>query len=88
MKIKEGFILQDMGSSYLAVAVGELADSFTSLVKLNSSGAFLWQKALSETTVDALAESLVQEYGIDIALAKRDAAAFVETLMKNGILEK
>ncbi len=88
MKIKDGFILQDMGTSHLAVAVGELADSFTSIVKLNSTGAFLWQRALSDTTVEALAQSLVDTYGIDMDLAMRDTLMFVEILDKNGILEK
>jgi hypothetical protein len=87
MKIKDGFILQDMGTSHLAVAVGDLADSFTSLVKLNSTGAFLWQKALSDTTPEALAKALVGAYGIDYDLAMRDTLAFVKILEDNGILD-
>ena len=42
MRIKEGFVLEKVGDGYLAVAVGGRADSFSGLVRLNSTGAFLW----------------------------------------------
>ena len=42
MKIKSGFVLEEVGGEFLAVAVGELADSFNGMVRLNNTGAFLW----------------------------------------------
>ena len=41
VKIKSGFVLEEVGGSYLAVAVGEDSSQFSSLVKLNATGAFL-----------------------------------------------
>ena len=42
MKIKDGFVLEEVGGSYLAVAVGECAGNFNGMVRLNGTGAFLW----------------------------------------------
>ncbi len=72
MKIKDGFVLEKVGGDYLAVAVGELADTFSGMVKLNETGAFLWKllteaeysrdelaKKLAEACVDVTAEDVL-----------------------------
>ena len=42
MKIKNGFVLEQIGDSYVAVALGEAASTFRGFVKMNKTGAFLW----------------------------------------------
>lgn len=88
MKIKNGFVLEQVGDSYLAIATGPLAASFKALVKLNETGAFLW-KCLDgkDIGIDALVEKMVENYGIDAGLARSDAEKFVENLTNVGILE-
>lgn len=88
MKIKNGFVLEKVGDSYLACATGRLASSFSGFVRMNGSGAFLWGILEKDSLdVNGLAECLVGEYGIPIEQALKDACAFVNTLIKNGILE-
>ena len=87
MKIKNGFVLEQVGEHHLAVATGALADEFHALVRLNGTGAFLWNcLAASEQTEDELVAALVRQYDVPSDVARRDVAAFLETLRKNGIL--
>ena len=64
MKIKKGFVIEEVAGSYLACATGKLAKSFNGFIRLNESGAFLW-KMLSEgdKTEEDLANLLAKEYG-------------------------
>lgn len=88
MKIKKGFVLEKVGDSYLACATGKLAREFSGLVKLNETGAFIWNIfAESDVTVKEAAEKVVAEFDISMEIAFSDICAFVENLKKNGIIE-
>ena len=88
MKIKSGFVIQQVGSSYLAVATGERASEFRALVRLNGTGAFLWNLlAESEKTEEELLAAVLDEYDVTEELALRDIRAFHKTLLDTGILD-
>ena len=88
MKIKSGFVLEKVGGDYLAVAVGELADSFNGMVKLNETGAFLWNcLAEADLTHDELVDKVVATYDVSREAVLADVLAFEKTLKDNGILE-
>ena len=88
MKIKSGFILEQVGDSWLAVAVGELANNFHALIKLNSTGAFLWNKISEDSLTEAeLVECLLAEYEVEREIAERDIKNFVSTLISGGLVD-
>ena len=88
MKIKEGFVLEKVGDGYLAVAVGNRADSFSGLVRLNSTGAFLWNVlAGSDVTKEEIIEKMLSTYEVDREIAERDITAFCDKLTAAGIIE-
>lgn len=89
MKLKDGFVLEEVGGAYLAVAVGERADSFNGMVRLNETGAFLW-RLLSERalTSDELADEVVKAYeGVTHDDVLPGIAAFEAKLRSAGIIE-
>ena len=88
MKIKSGFVLEKVGESYLACATGKLATQFSGFVRLNGTGAFLWNILNGGADMQQLVEAMVKEYDVSLEIAERDAAAFVENLCKNGILDE
>ena len=55
MKIKNGFVLEKVGESYLACATGKLATEFHGFVRLNETGALLWEALAEDTDERALA---------------------------------
>ena len=87
MKIKKGFVLEKVGDSYLACATGKLAREFSGLVKLNETGAYIWELFESDITVEEAAETMIAEYDISREIALRDIKAFAENLKNSGILE-
>ena len=89
MKIKSGFVLEKVGGAYLAVAVGALAGSFNGMVRLNGTGAFLWN-LLNEKdyTRDELVSEVVKAYeGVTADEVLPGVVAFEEKLRAAGIIE-
>ncbi len=88
MKIKKGFVLEKVGDSYLSCATGKLAKEFSGFVRLNETGAFIWNMLASgDMTKEAMVEQMTAEYDISAEIAMKDIEAFVANLEKNGILE-
>ena len=54
MKIKDGFILNKVGSQYVVVPVGEASMERHCMIRLNDTGAFLWEQLGADTTEDVL----------------------------------
>lgn len=88
MKIKSGFILREIGGETIAVAVGERAGSFNGMIKLNSTGAFLWHCLENETDREAVVSALTDKYDVDDATAGKSVDDFVSMLKKNGFLDE
>lgn len=87
MKIKDGFVIDKVGDSYYAVAVGETANEFNAIIKMNEVGAFLWNELTSgDVTPRDLLNATLDEYGVDESVAKRDIAAFLDKLKAEGLL--
>ena len=88
MKIKKGFVMEKVGGSYLAVATGAMANEFKALVRLNGTGAFLWQQ-LSEgdKCEEDLLRAILEEYEVEEDRARADIEAFKKTLLGAGILD-
>ena len=89
MKIKNGFVLEKVGTGYLAVAVGERAKDFSGLVRMNGTGAFFWE-LLSETdmTKEELLARVLSEYeDVSEEQVLADINSFEAMLRENGIIE-
>ena len=89
MRIKDGFVVEKVGGKYLAVAIGERADEFNALIRMNESGVFLWNTLSAESlTADELVEKLLSEYDVDRDRAETDVYAFVAKLRESGLLDE
>lgn len=87
MKIKSGFVLEKVGNSYLAVAVGERAKDFSGLVRMNETGAFFWNiMAEKDVSREELLAAICEEYDVSEEEALADIDKFVENLSNGGIL--
>ncbi len=85
-KIKEGFMLRQIGEHYIVVAVGK-ASKFNGMINLNESGAILWQVVKEYHTLDEIVKKMVEKYNIDEKIAYADVTDFLKVLEENGILE-
>ena len=47
IKIKEGFLLRKVAGDHVVVPVGEAGKVFHGMIRLNDTGAFLWEQCRS-----------------------------------------
>ena len=46
MQIKDGYVMKKLGLGYVVVTVGQASEDFNGVIRLNETGAFLWQSIL------------------------------------------
>ena len=88
MKIRNGFMLRKVGGQNVVVAVGAASRDFNCIIKLNETGAFLWELLKSERTPEELTEALLAEYDIDRETASADVESFAERLSRAELLDR
>ncbi len=88
MKIKDGFLLRQVGGNNVVVPVGAQAVDFRCLITLNEVGAFLWQKLTVDCTVADLVEALLAEYDVTADIATADVERFVASLREKNLLDE
>lgn len=87
MKLKEGIILSKMDDAYVAVAAGEAGKSFSGMVRMNETAAFIFEHLKEETDVDRLTAELLAAYdGVSEQTARRSAESVVAQLSEAGLL--
>lgn len=86
MKIKEGFILRQVGDQAVVVAVGAASRDFNGIIKLNPTGKFLWEKLEKDITPEQLLAEMLDVYEIDEETAKADISQFVAKLKGADLL--
>lgn len=86
MKLKEGFILREVGEDTVVVPADEIFD-MNLMITLNDTGCFLWKLLESETTVEELLEKVLSEYDTDEQTALQFIENFIRKLDENGFLQ-
>ena len=86
MQIKKDFTIQKVGSSYVAVAVGESSKNFHGMIRLNETGAFLWNlMAEKNCSENDLVDAILAEYEVDRETVVADVRRIVAELAVNSI---
>ncbi len=87
MKINDNFLLREVAGNPVVMPVGDAAERFNGMIKLNETASYLWKKLAEDTTEEALLDAMTADYDIDRAQALADIQGFVKTLRDAGILE-
>ena len=88
MKLKEGIILSKMDDAYVAVAAGEAGKSFSGMVRMNETAAFIFERLKEETDVDALTRAILDTYGgVTEEQARRAVEGVIGQLTDAGLLK-
>ena len=79
MKIKEGFIIKKLGIGYIVVTVGDASKDFNGVIRLNETGAFLWQSIQDGAdSREKLIQAMLDRYeDLDQETAKNDLDEFL-----------
>ena len=88
MKIKDGFILRDVGDKTFVVATGELSKTFNGMIHLNETGKLIWTLLCTETTEEEVVNGVLKQYeDAPIDLVRKDVKSFIEQIKADGVLE-
>ena len=82
MKIKEGFIIKKLGIGYIVVTVGDASKDFNGVIRLNESGAFLWQSIQDGAdSREKLIQAMLDRYeDLDQETAEKDLDEFLDSV--------
>lgn len=85
MKLKEGFLLRNVaGQAVVLPTIGTL--NLNTMITLNETGAFLWERLEKDTDEAALVAALLNEYDVDEATAAKSVNNFINKLNHHGFL--
>ena len=88
MKIKEGFVKQQIQGKWLAVATGELSRTFHGMIELNDTAAFIWDALTAGQSPEAITDAIAELYGVPHDKADADVRALLRQMADEGILDE
>ena len=89
MKFKDGYKVRSMAGENVVIMQGTVGSDMTRIISLNESSLLLWNTLQDkEFEVADVANTLVENYGIDLATAERDAKAWVEKLQECNLISE
>lgn len=87
MKIKNTYILTEIGKVTVAVPVGESTENSNRMIRLNKTGAEIWRGIELGKSPEEIAEEFAEKYdGIDRASALETIHNVVSKLIEAGII--
>jgi hypothetical protein len=87
MKIKEGFMLKQVCEEFMVVPVGAASVDFKSVIRLNETGAFLWNLLEKGATKEDMLKDILDEYDVSAEIASADIDTFILKLTDAGIID-
>ena len=88
MKIKEQYKVREMAGEHVIIMQGKHGSVLTKIISLNQSALYLWNELQGkEFDTEAVADMLVERYGIDKGIATTDAERWIERLRECNITE-
>ena len=88
MRIKSGYMLQNVAGYNVVVPIGDEALDFNGMINLNESGAVLWKELEKGATEADMVNALLDEYEITEDVAKADVEVFVKKMREAKLLDE
>ena len=86
MKLTMDFEILDLADELVAVPVGDNADGFHGVLKLNEEAAAIIRLLGQETTAEQIADELLKEYSVSKEELLSYINSFVDQLRSNNLL--
>lgn len=88
MRVKDGFVLHNIGEEYMAVATGEAAENFNGIVRSNETAAYIFELLQQETTEEAIVDAMCEKYEAERSVIEKDVANIIEKMREAGFLHE
>ena len=87
MKLSEHFVLRQVAGTWVVLPLIQNTVNFNGVIRLNGSGALLWQCLKQGGDRQDLVKTLTDRYTVSLEEAEKDVEEFLQTLVKTGCLE-
>ncbi len=87
MKTNKNFILRNIAGEAILIPTGKAATEFNGMINLSEVAAFIWEHLDACADLSELADQIVAEFEVDKATALTDAQQFIDSLVKNKMVE-
>lgn len=85
MKLKYQFVINEVADKMVAVAVD--SDEFNGMVKLNKTGAFIFEILKNDVTEDEIVAEMIKKYDATEEQLKETVHNFIESMKEKNIIE-
>lgn len=79
-KIKAGFVTREVGEELVLVPLTGNVAQMNELFTMNETGKFIWENIDDDTTIDELADKMVEVFEVSPEIARRDICGFLEKM--------
>ena len=86
MKIVKEFILREIAGECVLVPTGDTSQELNGMISINDSARFMWENVEKADSFEELVSLIMNEYEVEEEIAKRDAASFVNDMVKYGFM--
>lgn len=87
MKLKDKIVLRKIANNWVVLPLAASTFDLNGVLKLNDTGALLWQKLEQGANFDALVDTMLSEYDVTRDVAEADVKAFLQKLADAGCIE-
>ena len=87
LKIKQGYALRKIATTYLIVGIGAAAYQPYTIMSLNETGVLLWHKLENGADRETLISALLDEYEVSSEQAAQDVDRFLNQLNEKELTE-
>ena len=85
-KLRYVFETLELDDTFIAVPVGDEANEFDNVIRLNETAAYIFKLLQEETTEAQIIDSLSDEYDVPIEVAKHDVHMYLKDFKKRGVI--
>lgn len=88
MKLKYNFVMNKVADKNVAVAVGADSEKFNGFIKMNDTGAYIFNMLKNDVTEDEIIASVEKEYrGVSTEELRSTVNKFIERLKESDVIE-
>jgi len=79
-KIKKSFVTREVGNELVLVPLTGNVEQMNELFTMNETGRFIWKNINDDTTIEELAEKMVEDFEVSPEMARSDISVFLEKM--------
>ena len=87
MRIKDGFVKQQIGKKTIIVSTGDLSKDFHGMIELNYTAADIWKWISKGYSSEEIAKLLSEKYDVELSKAQSDTQKIIDKMISAGVVE-